>query len=84
MKERILVVEDDSDITQILQIYLSNQGYEVQCAANGEQALQQMEDLPAELLRLTVTFQAGDVIVDTVGMFGGDDLEGLVKLIAGV
>ena len=35
MKERILVVEDDSDITQILQIYLSNQGYEEQCAANG-------------------------------------------------
>ena len=62
MKERILVVEDDSDITQILQIYLSNQGYEVQCAANGEQALQQMEACAFDLAIVDVMMPVMDGI----------------------
>lgn len=41
------------------------------------EALQQMEDLPAELLRLTVTFQAGDVIVDTLSVPYGHSLYSL-------
>ena len=38
-KGRILVVEDDSDISNMLRIYFSGQGYEVQVAPRGGEAL---------------------------------------------
>ncbi|MEP7294522.1 MAG: response regulator, partial [Chloroflexota bacterium] len=38
-KGRILVVEDDSDISNMLRIYFSGQGYEVQVAPRGGDAL---------------------------------------------
>ncbi len=38
-KGRILVVEDDSDISNMLRIYLSGQGYTVEVAAKGGDAL---------------------------------------------
>ncbi|MBK8027559.1 MAG: response regulator [Chloroflexi bacterium] len=38
-KGRILVVEDDFDISNMLKIYFSGQGYEVQVAARGGEAL---------------------------------------------
>jgi PleD family two-component response regulator len=38
-KGRILVVEDDFDISNMLKIYFSSQGYEVQVAARGGDAL---------------------------------------------
>lgn len=37
---RLLIVEDDSDISNMLQIYFSSQGYEVDVAARGRQALE--------------------------------------------
>jgi DNA-binding response OmpR family regulator len=37
---RVLVVEDDEDIAQALQRSLRMEGYEVRCAADGEQALE--------------------------------------------
>ncbi len=39
-KSRILVVEDDSDISNMLQIYFNGQGYDVQIAPRGETALE--------------------------------------------
>jgi CheY-like chemotaxis protein len=38
-KGRILVVEDDHDISKMLRIYFDSQGYEVLIAAKGEEAL---------------------------------------------
>ena len=38
-KGRILVVEDDFDISNMLRIYFSGQGYEVQVAPRGGDAL---------------------------------------------
>ena len=38
-KGRILVVEDDGDISNMLKIYFSGQGYEVQVAPRGGDAL---------------------------------------------
>jgi DNA-binding response OmpR family regulator len=38
-KGRILVVEDDADISNMLRIYFSGQGYDVQVAPRGTQAL---------------------------------------------
>jgi len=39
-KSRILVVEDDFDISNMLRIYFSGQGYEVQVAPKGQDALE--------------------------------------------
>lgn len=39
MKPRILVVDDEQDIRELLKFYLNKEGYEVIEAANGEEAL---------------------------------------------
>lgn len=38
--ETILVCDDDQEIVQAIAIYLENEGYEVQCAYNGAEALE--------------------------------------------
>ncbi len=39
-KKRVLVVDDEENIRQILKEYLNEFGYEVACAVNGQEALQ--------------------------------------------
>ena len=39
MSKRILVVEDDFDISNMLRIYFGGQGYDVEVAPKGEEAL---------------------------------------------
>ena len=39
MKPRVLVVDDEQDIRELLKFYLNKEGYEVIEAANGEEAL---------------------------------------------
>ena len=50
-KEKILVVEDEKEIAQLIEIYLSNDGYQVLKAYNGEEAL---DILSRELVHLVV------------------------------
>ena len=38
-KEKILVVDDEEDILELLRFNLSREGYQVSCAASGEEAL---------------------------------------------
>ena len=40
-KRKILVVDDEPQITRVLKTTLSSQGYFVRTASNGEEALQQ-------------------------------------------
>ena len=49
---RILVVEDDFDIQELLQNYLENEGYQVILASDGEEALCQFADSQADLVLL--------------------------------
>ena len=37
---RILIVDDEADIREILQFNLENAGYDVDCAASAEEALE--------------------------------------------
>jgi DNA-binding response OmpR family regulator len=45
MEERILVVDDEKDICDILQFNLENEGYIVDVATSGEEALQKITDV---------------------------------------
>lgn len=53
-KERILVVEDQPDISSLLKIYFTAQGYEVYTALRGQQALEICSKTPPNLALLDV------------------------------
>lgn len=46
----ILVVDDEQDIRDLLGIYLKNEGYQVEKAASGEEALQLVQKKHIDLL----------------------------------
>jgi len=52
VKERILVVDDEEDILELVRYNLSKEGYDVACAASGEAALQQARKALPDLILL--------------------------------
>ncbi len=51
-KEKILVVDDEEDILELVRHHLKREGYEVRCAESGEQALQFAKSEPVNLIIL--------------------------------
>src|SRR5712671_1998353 len=49
-KSRVLVVDDEPQITRVLRTVLSSQGYQVKTAAEGEAALQNFSEWRPELV----------------------------------
>ena len=49
MAETVLIVEDDQDIVELLSLYLTGSGYDVVTAGNGEDALEQLQQHPADI-----------------------------------
>lgn len=49
MAETVLIVEDDRDIVELLSLYLTGSGYDVVTAGNGEEALEQLQQHPADI-----------------------------------
>ncbi|MCM1988348.1 response regulator transcription factor [Oceanirhabdus seepicola] len=43
-REKILIVDDDLDIRNLIEIYLKNEGYEIVKAKNGKEALELIDD----------------------------------------
>lgn len=54
MEKRILVVDDEKPIADILQFNLEKEGYEVVCAYDGEEALKKMEEAKPDLVLLDI------------------------------
>ncbi len=54
MSKRILVVDDEENVTDFLRLGLSYEGYEVQIGSNGLQALTIVESQPPDLVILDV------------------------------
>lgn len=52
MAATILVVDDEPNITQLLKLYLSRSGFQVETAANGEEALRKTRALRPDLIVL--------------------------------
>lgn len=51
-KERILVVEDEEDIAELIRYNLTKEGYQVTCVGAGESALAKARDLNPDLILL--------------------------------
>jgi len=51
-KERILVVDDEEDILELVRYNLSKEGYQVQCVGTGEEALQVARENRPDLIVL--------------------------------
>ena len=51
---KILVVEDEYDIRELLQNYLENEGYQVVTASDGEQALEVFRSSHVDLILLDI------------------------------
>jgi DNA-binding response OmpR family regulator len=51
---KVLVVEDDSDISELLTLYFESKGYEVETAHDGLEALAQLQRVQPDLMLLDV------------------------------
>lgn len=54
MTEKILVIDDDITIKNLIEVYLKNEGYEVDSASNGEEALKLIEEYNYDLVILDI------------------------------
>jgi len=51
-KEHILVVDDEEDILELVRYNLAREGYEIVCAASGEESLKKAKSAPPDLIVL--------------------------------
>lgn len=61
-KQRILIVDDEEDIRDLLEIYLVNEGYSVIKTANGFEALEALEKEDVDLIVLDIMMPKMDGI----------------------
>ena len=54
MSEKILVLDDEKEIAEVIALYLRNEGYEVEVAHTGLEALKKVEENPPKLALLDV------------------------------
>jgi DNA-binding response OmpR family regulator len=53
-KKRVLVIEDEKDMADIVAIFLRKEGYEVECAYDGEKGLDKIRSLKPDLVILDI------------------------------
>ena len=63
---KILVCDDDKEIVEAIQIYLTQEGYEVVTAYDGQEALKVLKDTPIDLLVIDVMMPRLDGIRATL------------------
>ena len=59
-KPYILLVDDDPNISRLVQLYLEKEGFEVKCADRGDDALSEFRKLPPDLMLLDVMLPGMD------------------------
>ncbi|MFB1081543.1 response regulator YycF [Jeotgalibacillus sp. JSM ZJ347] len=60
MDKKILVVDDEKPIADILQFNLKKEGYEVHCAYDGDEALEKVEEVKPDLILLDIMLPGRD------------------------
>lgn len=59
-KERVMIVDDDEHIRELLRLYLEKEGYETSLAVDGNQALSTFQDKGADLIILDIMMSGLD------------------------
>lgn len=59
-KQRILIVDDDKNICQIIKLYLENEGYSTAVAYNGKEGLNAFNQTPSALIILDIMMPVMD------------------------
>ena len=69
MKKRILVVEDDLDIIEMLNMLLTRSGYEVSSCENGREALEKIRNIKPHLILMDLMLPGmdGKSIIEEMG-----------------
>lgn len=67
-KEKILVVDDEEDILELVRHHLNREGYEVRCAASGEAAIQSAKSEALDLIILDLMLPGIDGLEVTRGL----------------
>lgn len=60
MNRKILIVDDEMPIAEILEFNLSKEGYEITCAHDGEEALRKVEEFQPDLILLDIMLPIKD------------------------
>ena len=60
MSQKVLVVEDDSNIAELLRLYLQNDGFEVSHAADGGKAVEMAKEIQPDLVLLDIMLPVMD------------------------
>lgn len=60
MNEKILVVDDDRNICEMLTLYLTKEGYQVQSANDGEQGIEMFRSYEPDLVLLDIMLPKRD------------------------
>jgi two-component system response regulator VicR len=60
MQKKILVVDDERPIADILQFNLKKEGYDVQCAYDGDQAVEMVEEMHPDIILLDIMLPGRD------------------------
>ena len=59
-KEKILVVDDEEDILELVRYHMAREGYSVACATSGEEALKASASEPVDLIILDLMLLGAD------------------------
>ncbi|HCI22227.1 MAG TPA: DNA-binding response regulator, partial [Clostridiales bacterium] len=54
MAKKVLVVEDDSNIAELLRLYLEKDGFDVFLAADGGEGIRRAQELQPDLILLDI------------------------------
>ena len=76
-KQRILVVDDEEDILELLKYNLSREGYAADCVTSGEEALRSAESSPPDLIILDLMLPEMDGLEVCRRLKGGEKTRGV-------
>jgi two-component system, OmpR family, alkaline phosphatase synthesis response regulator PhoP len=79
-KEKILVVDDEEDILELVRYNLSKEGYRVSCVTSGEQALKEAKEGAPDLILLDLMLPGLDGL-DVCRRLKGDHVTSVIPII---